>query len=37
MFLQKNHLTDLAHWEGLNCRVMENKVEQDWIMEIFEH
>lgn len=37
MFLQNSNLTDLAHLEGLDCRVMENKVEQDWIMDIFKH
>lgn len=37
MFLQHSNLTNLAQLEGLDCRVMENKVEQGWIMEIYEH
>lgn len=37
MFLQKSNWTDLAHFEGLDRRVMENEVEQGQIMETFEH
>ena len=37
MFLQNGNWADLAHFEGLDCRVMENKVEQGQIVETFEH
>ena len=34
---QESNLAELAHAKGLDCRVMENKVEQGWNLVLFEH